>query len=243
MPTLKEALTASRKGFVPVEVNEDGYPKPPVPQSEMDEVVRHPLMRTPVPTPIVTEDALRAFNIGDRVPRRRMFSPEEALGSTTPSSATSTTTATIVTSGGSSSSSSSTGSSGGSNTVVAQQTTIDTPLLVTGQQFFGTIAMAQCFAVLNCTVTQVARVQLYSTNAFQIADAGRGQTPPAGTTQHGVIMDLYLNTPDKLAWVMSPIAEGANQDDPQVDYAYLTVTNLGPAGVISVTITFVPEET
>jgi len=236
MPTLKEALNASREGYTPIEASKAVKPTPPMPNDVLNELLSHPLMRTPLPTPNVSSDTLRPFNLGSVTPKRRMIAPETNLGSETSSNTTTSTT--VITAGGSSSA-----SSGTTSTVVAQRSTITTPLLTTGGQYLGTIQLAQMFAVLNCTVSSFARVELYSTNAFQVADLGRGQVAPASTTQHGVIMDLYLNTPDKLSWVMSPIADGANQDDPQNDFVYLTVTNLGPSAAISVTITFVPEET
>lgn len=235
MPTLKEALNADRKGYTPIEASGVQKPAPPLPTHELDEFNAHPLMRTPFPTPNVSSDTLRPFRTGDITPKRRMIAPESSLGQT--QTATVTATATVISSGISTAA-----SSGASTTVVAETSSYVTNLLATGQQEFGTISLSKMFAVLNCSVTSAARVQLYSTLAAQTADAGRGQVPPTGTTQHGVIMDLYLDTPDKLFWVMSPIADGANQDDPQNDFAYITVTNLGAAGVITVAINFIPEE-
>lgn len=238
MPTLKEALNASRKGYTHIEASKGLLPDPPVPNNVLDEFTAHPLMRCPLPTPNVSSDTLRPFRTGDITPKRRMIAPDSALGQTQNGTVTNTTT--VITTGSSSSSSSSASSS---SSITAQNASIDTPLLATGQHFFGTISLASMFAILSCTVTSAARVQLYSTNAAQLLDAGRGQVPPAGTTQHGVIMDLYLDTPDKFSWIMSPIADGSNQDDPQTDYAYITVTNLAAAAIVSVTLIFVPEET
>ncbi len=233
MPSIKEALNASRAGLKPIEASEVRKVLP-VPQHELDELVAHPLMRCPLPTPSVSSDVLQPFRIGTTVPKRRMIAPDTGLGNSV--NVTSTTTTTVISSGSSSSSSSSLSST------VAENASYVTNLLANGQQEFGTITLSKMFAVLNCSVTSPARVQLYSTSAAQLADSGRGQVPPTGTTQHGVIMDLYLDTADKFFWVMSPIADGANQDDPQSDFAYITVTNLSAAAVITVAITFVPEE-
>jgi len=67
--------------------------------------------------------------------------------------------------------------------------------------------------------------------------------PPTPGTQHGVILDLFLDTSDKFQWVMSPVADGANWDSPQTNNLYVTVTNIGGTAVpITVSFTYIPQE-
>src|SRR5216684_2182816 len=89
----------------------------------------------------------------------------------------------------------------------------------------GTVKLARGFIVKLVAVNAAARVRLYATQASQLADTGtitggvpsanRPRTqPPLLGTQHGVILDLYLNTPDKFTWKLSPSASGFSLDAP-----------------------------
>lgn len=132
--------------------------------------------------------------------------------------------------------------------------TFTTAILNANNVEAGTVLLAKGFTVLGVTVNAGARVRLYSTLASQVADTGtitggvpsanRPRTqPPILGTQHGVIMDLYLNTPDKFTWIMSPAAPGFSMDSPQTSTLYYAVDNIsGVAQSIVVTITYVPEE-
>jgi len=143
------------------------------------------------------------------------------------------------------------GSSGLPTPVIA---TFTTAVLNASWVEAGTLLMAKGFTVIDVTVNAGARVRLYSTQASQVADTGtitagvpsanRPRTqPPILGTQHGVIMDLYLNTPDKFTWIMSPAAVGFSMDNPQTSTLYYAVDNIsGVAQSIVVTITYVPEE-
>lgn len=86
------------------------------------------------------------------------------------------------------------------------------------------------------------RVRLYSTAALRDADVNRPYVMPmAPGTQHGMITDLYLNTADKLTWVMSPAAEGSNIDDGSGNI-YFSITNLETTTKsLSVTFTALPN--
>jgi len=118
----------------------------------------------------------------------------------------------------------------------------------------GTLLMAKGFTVINVTVNAGARLRLYATQASQVADTGtitagvpsanRPRTqPPIAGSQHGVILDLYMNSPDKFTWKMSPPALGFSDDSPQTSTIYYAVDNIsGVAQSIVVTITYVPDE-
>lgn len=132
--------------------------------------------------------------------------------------------------------------------------TLATAVLEAGNVEAGTVLLAKGFTVRQVTVNAAARLRLYSTQASQVADTGtiiggvasanrpRTQPPQLGT-QHGVILDLYLNTTDKFNWKMSPAAVGFNDDQPQSSTIYYAVDNIsGVDQSIVVTITYVPEE-
>ena len=121
--------------------------------------------------------------------------------------------------------------------------TFTTGSLATGGVQTGTIAMAKTFGLLNVRVSQAARVRLYINAAARTADASRSnQTPPVPGTQHGVLIDLYLDTGDKFVWQMSPAQIGFNWDTTQSTSIYYSVTNLGGTGTVQVTLTYIPME-
>lgn len=121
---------------------------------------------------------------------------------------------------------------------------VTTASLANGAVENGTVAMARTFAVVAASVSVACRVELYSAAFFRTADASRPQTqPPTPGTQHGVIMDLYLDTMDKFNWDMSPAAEGANLDTPTSNTIYYAITNISGVGQpVTVCITFTSEE-
>ena len=143
-------------------------------------------------------------------------------------------------------------SSGGSQAPVIA--TLATAVLDASAVEAGTLLMAKGFIITNVTVNAGARVRIYATEAGQINDTGtitagvpsanRPRTqPPIAGTQHNVIMDLYLNTPDKFTWDMSPVAPGCSMDSPQMSTLYYAVDNIsGVAQSIVVTVTYVPDE-
>jgi len=132
--------------------------------------------------------------------------------------------------------------------------TFTTQILNANNVEAGTVLIAKGFIVTNVTVSAAARVRLYSTLQSQEGDTGtitagvpsanRPRTqPPIAGTQHGVILDLYLNKPDKFIWIMSPAAPGFSMDNPQTSTLYYAVDNIsGVAQSIVVTITYVPDE-
>ena len=143
-------------------------------------------------------------------------------------------------------------STGGSNAPVIA--TFATAVLSASAVEAGTLLMAKGFIVTNVTVNAGARVRLYATEGGQLNDTGvitggvpsanRPRTqPPIAGTQHNVIFDLYLNTPDKFTWDMSPVAPGCSMDSPQTSTLYYAVDNIsGVAQSIVVTVTYVPDE-
>lgn len=87
------------------------------------------------------------------------------------------------------------------------------------------------------------RLRLYSNATAQTNDVNRSvYVPPQIQTQHGVIMDLVLNTTTGYTWVMSPIARGSLSDDD--GKLYYTIDNLtGASNTFAVTVNFLGGET
>lgn len=100
--------------------------------------------------------------------------------------------------------------------------------------------------LLKVVVNRPARVRLYMTTATRDADLTRSNaTPPAIGTQHGVLVDLFLDgIVAPLTWLMLPAAVYFNGDFPtQTRKIYYNITNLdtGSATVVT-TLTTVQEE-
>lgn len=108
----------------------------------------------------------------------------------------------------------------------------------------GTLTMAKSFMLQQVVSTFKVRVRLYSTAAARDADVNRANSQQiAPGTQHGMICDLYLNTADKLTWVMSPAVDGSDMDAGTATI-YFSVTNLETTTKsLSVTFTYLPLET
>ena len=109
--------------------------------------------------------------------------------------------------------------------------------VATGATVTGFVTMAKSFMLQQVVSTFKVRVRLYSTAALRDADVSRGNSSQIALgTQHGMICDLYLDTADKLTWVMSPAAEGSNMDDGSGNI-YFSITNL-EATTKSLSVTF-----
>ena len=167
------------------------------------------------------------FHIGGKVPQYR--APLPAPVST---QGTSTTTSSVV-----SSSSSSTSTN---NPPTAQTASTTTPVLAPGAQFAGTILMAKSFYAYKLAVNVACRVELYGSSTAQSADLTRSLgTPPGLGTIQGIISDVQITSAPAI-WFYQD-TEGSNQDTPQSNVIYLTVTNLGASSqAITVTITYIP---
>ena len=109
-----------------------------------------------------------------------------------------------------------------------------------------TLVMAKGVRVWKVVVSSAARVRLYATSALRTTDTSpdRPNTiPPTPGTQHGVILDLFLDTSDKFTWYCAPVADGANGDTSQSTNIYAAITNIGTGTVaITVTIHYIPQE-
>lgn len=108
----------------------------------------------------------------------------------------------------------------------------------------GTVILAKTFACAKVVASALCRIRLYSTSAARAADASRVATvQPTIGTQHGVILDLVLDTADKLTWVMSPLAYGANcESSPSTSISYSVQNLSGSSAAITITFTFTSEE-
>jgi hypothetical protein len=122
--------------------------------------------------------------------------------------------------------------------------------------YWTTIQLAPTFALSYVQCAQPTRIELYSTTAARTADASRPATvQPTLFTQHGVITDLNLDgvVASFTSWVMSPLAYGANLDDPvtgaptvtaNIDAALTNISGGAPTtNGFSITFTFTSEET
>jgi hypothetical protein len=134
---------------------------------------------------------------------------------------------------------------GTSGSGLASRTTaaVTTASLATSAAETGSVVMAKSLAVMKIVSSCKARVQLYATAAQRDADAGRAAgTDPTSGTQHGVIVDLYLNDAGQLSWLLSPSAEGSNGDVSPSTSIYYRVTNLDTVQAVTVTVTYLPLE-
>jgi len=126
--------------------------------------------------------------------------------------------------------------------------TVTTASLATLTDEDDTLTMAKTFALLKVVADHYCRIRLYSTSAARTADATRlHMVPPDDNI--GLITDLYLDTTDKLTWLMSPPAIGFNDDEtlsppsPPTTDIYAKIENLtGGSTTVTVALTFVPME-
>lgn len=124
-------------------------------------------------------------------------------------------------------------------------TSLTTGTLTPGQTENSTVTLAKTFALGKIVASDYCRIRLYSTAAARTADATRpSTTQPTIGAQHGVIADLVLDTMDKLTWIMSPLAYGANEEtSPSTSISY-AITNLsGSTEALTIVFSFTSEET
>lgn len=104
----------------------------------------------------------------------------------------------------------------------------------------GTMTIGKTFNALQVVVSDFARVRLYSTAAAATADVSRPfTTPPTVGTQHGVILDLNLDSTGGVkTFVLAPSVLGSNMEtSPSTSISY-NITNLkGSTSTITATIT------
>src|SRR5580692_9994343 len=130
------------------------------------------------------------------------------------------------------------GGGGSGSTQVRTTATVTTAAIANNVTENDNLVMARTFTLLSMEVSSYARVRLYSTDAARAADALRpiGAPTPAGT-QNGIIAEVIMVSQlGVLSWMMSPAAQGFNDDTPASTTVYAAVTNLsGSSSTITVT--------
>lgn len=240
MPSIKDATMSN--------VDMTGYspstPSTPqtAPSMADQEPGRNTMIRCPMP-PIwqASPDSLRQFYIDNKVPQARILTP-------IPSSTQGNVTVNETAYGGY--------SGGGSvvpivpptpptppSKITLAQAVVKTPQLPPGIQYAGPVSLSQSFQLVSIATGSPCRVQLYGSAQAQAQDYARGlDVPPAAGTAQGIIFDAVLDT-SPYQWVFQN-ATGANTEEPQSAFAYVTVTNLDQTSdFITLTIQYVPLET
>lgn len=234
MPSLSDSIVSqqqlSEMGYRPVEPSEKPY-SASTPSTNYQPGL-NAFLRCPLP-PIwqTTSDTLRQFYQNNQVPQVRLFNPP-----TDHFSGGNVTNNTFVTS------SSSSGGSGGSSvaTLAIASTSLKTSAINAGAKFVSSFSLSKAFELLSLTASSPCRIQLYGTQAAQIADSTRALdvSPPAGTAQN-IICDVVLDT-TPLIWSFQN-REGANGDNPVTSKVYITVTNLDLlTDIITLSISYIP---
>lgn len=120
---------------------------------------------------------------------------------------------------------------------------ITTAALADGATENGTSALGKAFIPLQITVDRACRVRLYQTSAARTADASRAPgTLPTG--EHGVILDVRLDTGTGLVWDVFQPPTGANMDSPVTSTIYYAIKNeSGSTSTVQVTVTRLLMET
>ena len=194
----------------------------------------NPCIRTSLPPFNAGPDTLRQFNQDGMVPMRRVIPLPVSNGGGGGGVTNNNTTVISSGSGGGSS----------STTLTPKTVTAKTSLLSPGAAMRQTIGMSSMsFQLLSCVATGPCEVRLYGTATAMAADASRvTDAPLAVEVANGLMSDIVLDTaPYTWAW-QNRI--GANQDSPQLNNLYISITNLsGATASPSVTITFLPLET
>lgn len=116
---------------------------------------------------------------------------------------------------------------------------ITTGNLDTDQTATGAIDLAPSFEALTVEVSRRARVRLYSTSAARDADLARLVTTPP---QIGQGLILEVNHIGTLRQPLDPHAHGSNLEQSPTAAIPYALTNTGPAGPITLTITYLPRE-
>lgn len=133
---------------------------------------------------------------------------------------------------------------GGGATATMQTKVKTTASIADGVTETGVItAFSKVFLLYRVIADRKARVRLYSTMAARDADTSPNRPsnlPPTPGTQHGVCVDLYLDTADKLTWVLSPASPIFNREAVQVTSVSYAITNLsGATSTVQITFEYV----
>jgi hypothetical protein len=228
MPKIQDTLDIDLSGYTSV-------PAPPPAESMPHSGLlptRNPLMRFAapyLPGTFPSSDNLTAYHIGGKAPQYRITVPAQAPAQGAGSTGTTTT---IVTSN----------SSTTNNPATSQTTSISTATISPGATYTGIVTMAKAFVLLNLSVSDAARIELYSTLAAQTSDLHRPSTVgPGFGVEQGIITDIVLDTAPYVWQAVNVI--GANGDTPQSQNVYISVTNLTNASqTYVVSIQFVPVQ-
>lgn len=127
----------------------------------------------------------------------------------------------------------------GTLTGVRQHALLETASLGTGATLTGTVSLAPTFELLAVTVSQAARVRLYSTPALRDADLGRTVSVPP---EPGMGLILDINNGAATTQVLNPHAHGASMEETPSPAIAFSITNNGPAGSLSLDFHYIPKE-
>lgn len=114
-----------------------------------------------------------------------------------------------------------------------------TGTLATGGTETQDVTFAKTARIYKLTTSRPARVRLYSTAAARTADASR---PPTTPPSHPSDCELQVTTEAGALTVLLKEVSFANQESPVTNAAYLSVTNLGEAGDVGVTVIYQDQE-
>jgi len=226
------SLAATRRTLDPELYERVDNPRPAPAVNTSLEPTYNKFLRCPLPPVAFTPDSSRQFYKGGNIPQSRLLtpttlsaSPTGAGAATAVTASTSTTTNTKVV------------------TPVATNASLTTPVLDSGEAFFGVLTMSKTFDLLQLTTSSAARVRFYATASEQAQDVGRDADTalPAGTSQD-IIADVTLDT-DPMLWDFTWIPTGTNGDNPRTGLCYVTVENEDVSSVaITVSVLYLPTE-
>ncbi len=119
-----------------------------------------------------------------------------------------------------------------------------TPTISAGATYDGEITMARSYQLLNIEVSHQCRLRIYQTDAARTADASRPiETLPAVGTQHGVVLDLLLDSETGLDWKVQDGVSGSNMEDVvTADIPFAIENTDGVSHAITITITYLVKE-
>jgi hypothetical protein len=235
MAKLFDAINADRSQLKPIEPQEAGNATAP-PDTNLPSILQSPYRRCPLPASQNSVDSIRQLGQGSLVPRFRTQTPgPNNIGSTT-----GTQVVNVSTSGSSS-------SGGGSTTVVnilptSEVAAVTTSVLADEQIWFGQMNLAPAAIMLLISANAPCRVELYGTAAAQAADASRTILEAPTNATYGLCSDVVLQGNSPYMWDYLDTVF-TNQDDPQGEVAYVTITNIsGAATALTLSFSYVPEQ-
>lgn len=111
----------------------------------------------------------------------------------------------------------------GSGSLSSAEQTLITPLMDAQSSFLFSFNPGKSFILQAVSFTAIARVRLYRNAEFRSLDTSRNfGVNPSG--EHGLILDLIPNFGNSY-WNLSPLAFGANADDPKSNICYGVIEN------------------